>query len=113
MIRFEDIWRLTQKIKRLLSWENSGGRALLKNVLSAIIQHNILDLQGIIIDCHQEISQPTTIYNASLASIAYRNYPLNETMGTIRSEWHESTPSKETTRPAQTNLQSTKNWPIT
>jgi len=34
-------------------------------------------------------------------------------VGAIGSEWHESTPSKETMRPAQTNPQSTKNQPIT
>ena len=49
----------------------------------------------------------------SHANIAYRKQlPPQWTAGTIGSEWHESTPSKETTRPARTSLQSTKNQPI-
>jgi len=43
----------------------------------------------------------------SHASIAYRKQlPPQRTVGTIGSIWQESTPSKETTGPAQTNTQS-------
>jgi len=49
------------------------------------------------------------IYDTSHASIAYRKQlPPQRMVGTIGSEWHESTPLKETTRAAQTSLQSTK-----
>jgi len=42
-------------------------------------------------------------YIASHASIAYRKQlPPQRTVGTIGSVWQESTPSKETTGPAQT-----------
>jgi len=42
-------------------------------------------------------------YNTSHASIAYRKQlPLQRTVGTIGSVWQESTPSNETTGPAQT-----------
>jgi len=46
----------------------------------------------------------------SHASIAYRKqlHP-QRTVGTIGSVWQESAPSKETTGPAQTNTQITKN----
>ena len=45
----------------------------------------------------------------SHASIAYRQQlPRQWTVGTIGSVWQESTPSKGTTGPAQTNRQSTK-----
>jgi len=50
-----------------------------------------------------------TLYTSD-ASIAYRKqlHP-QRTVGIIGSVWQESTPSKETTGPAQTNTQSTKN----
>jgi len=38
-----------------------------------------------------------------------KQVPPQGTVGAIGSEWQESAPSKETTRPAQTNPQSTKN----
>jgi len=45
----------------------------------------------------------------SYASIAYRKQlHLQRIVGTIGSVWQESTPSKETTGPAQTNTQSTE-----
>jgi len=52
----------------------------------------------------------TPHYTTSHASIAYRKqlHP-QRTVGTIASVWQESAPSKETTGPAQTNAQSTKN----
>jgi len=44
-----------------------------------------------------------TKYGTSHASIAYRKQlPPQRTVGTISSVWLESTPSKETTGPAQT-----------
>jgi len=46
------------------------------------------------------------------ASSNASNYPPQQTAGTIGSEWHESTPWKETTRPVGTGPQSTKNQPI-
>jgi len=47
----------------------------------------------------------------SHASIAYRKrLQPQRAVGTIGSVWEESTPSKETTGPAQTNTQSTKNY---
>ena len=47
------------------------------------------------------------IFNTTHASIAYRKQlPPQRTVGTIGSVWQESTPSKETTGPAQTNTQS-------
>ena len=43
----------------------------------------------------------------SQSSIAYRKQlPPQRTVGTIGSVWQESTPSKKTTGPAQTNAQS-------
>jgi len=46
----------------------------------------------------------------SHTSIAYhKQLHPQRTVGTIGSVWQESTPSKETTGPAQTNTQSTKN----
>jgi len=42
------------------------------------------------------------------ASPIASNYPPQRTAGTIGSVWQESTPSKKTTGPAQTNTQSTK-----
>jgi len=46
----------------------------------------------------------------SHASIAHRKQlPPQQTVGTIGTVWQESTPSKETTGPAHTNTQSTKN----
>jgi len=52
-------------------------------------------------------------YNTSHVSIAYRKQlPPQRMVGTIGSEWNESTLSKETMRPAQTDPQSTKNQPI-
>jgi len=48
--------------------------------------------------------------HTSHASIAYRKQlPPQRTVGTIGSVWQESTPSMETTGPAQINTQSTKN----
>jgi len=55
---------------------------------------------------------PTVVsLETSHASIAYRKqlHP-QRTVGTIGSVWQESTPSKETAGPAQTNTQSTKNY---
>ena len=47
------------------------------------------------------------IFTTSHASIAYRKQLTPQrTVGTIGSVWQESTPSKETTGPAQTNTQS-------
>ena len=56
--------------------------------------------------------QPHSLKNAPLpvflqTSIAYRKQlPPQRTVGTIGSVWQGSTPSKETTGPAQTNTQS-------
>jgi len=48
-------------------------------------------------------------FNTSHASFAYRKQlPPQRTVGTIGSVWQESTLSKETTGPAQTNTQGTK-----
>jgi len=45
--------------------------------------------------------------NTTHASIPYRRQlPPQRTVGTIGSVWHESTPSKQTTGPAQTKTQS-------
>ena len=53
------------------------------------------------------MKEGTTVYKTSHASIAYRKQlPPQRTVGTIGSVWQESTPSKETMGPAQTNTQS-------
>jgi len=55
------------------------------------------------------ISTAFTLYDTSHASISYcKQLPHQQMVGAIGREWHESTPLKETMRPAQTNPRRTK-----
>jgi len=54
---------------------------------------------------HKQSNQPCR-HRLSQASTPQRM------VGTIGSEWHESTPSKESMQPAQTSPQSTRNQPV-